>query len=130
MVSVNDFYPTQLKELVLTSTLTEGDIPTEIGLLTSLTTLNLSYNDGLTGSIPTEILKLKQLRSLDLSFTPNLKFQLPPNFVTELKNLQFISIYFSGIDDTCDDIDILHGTTFNNSIPSFLICCDDSNSNN
>jgi Leucine-rich repeat (LRR) protein len=43
-----------------------GTIPTEIGLLTSLTHLDLDGNIGITGTIPTQLGLLTQLTHLDL----------------------------------------------------------------
>jgi hypothetical protein len=42
-------------------------IPTEIGMLTKLSSLSLTDNEGLTGTIPTEIGMLTKLSSLSLT---------------------------------------------------------------
>eukprot|EP00533_Pseudo-nitzschia_delicatissima_P004719 CAMPEP_0116095296 /NCGR_PEP_ID=MMETSP0327-20121206/9587_1 /TAXON_ID=44447 /ORGANISM="Pseudo-nitzschia delicatissima, Strain B596" /LENGTH=77 /DNA_ID=CAMNT_0003586953 /DNA_START=339 /DNA_END=572 /DNA_ORIENTATION=- len=52
-----------------------GTIPTEIGLLTSLTGLYLVYND-LTGNIPSEIGLLKNLKYLK-TYRNNLNDTIP-----------------------------------------------------
>lgn len=46
-----------------------GTIPAEIGNLTELRTLDVSFNDNLQGTIPEEIYTLKNLITLNLSYT-------------------------------------------------------------
>ena len=43
-----------------------NSIPTEIGLLTSLSTLDFTYNDDLIGTIPDEIFMLTNMREIAL----------------------------------------------------------------
>ncbi|XP_042476450.1 receptor-like protein 7 [Macadamia integrifolia] len=64
----------------------QGEIPNEIGNLTSLYFLNLSHN-ALTGRIPSSLGNLKQLESLDLS-TNNLGGEIPQ----QLTSLTFLSV--------------------------------------
>ena len=100
-----------------------GTLPPELVFLSHLQSFNVSGNAHLTGSVPTEILRLTQLQVLDLSDTPNLESNLPANLVNELKQLQYISIYSSGIEDVCDD------DNFKNvaNTTSFT-CCDNNRS--
>ena len=57
----------QISSLALPAENLSGALPREIGLLPSLTSLDLSNNEALTGSIPTEIGFLTNLERLDLS---------------------------------------------------------------
>ena len=72
-------------ELDLTSSLSTGEIPSEIGNLTNLTSLELNYNQ-LTGEIPSWIGNLTNLTSLNLSFN-ELTGEIPPE-IGNLTNLE------------------------------------------
>ncbi|KAG2667124.1 hypothetical protein I3760_15G096900 [Carya illinoinensis] len=65
----------------------EGEIPDELGDLSSIHALNLSFNN-LTGSIPTQFSKLNQIESLDLS-NNNLDGIIPP----QLTELNFLAVF-------------------------------------
>ena len=86
----NSGIPTTLE---LFSNNMKGSIPTEIGLLTSLTSLDLSSNTDVIGTIPTDLCNLRQLRTLDLSWN-TMMGNIPPCIGTTLSNLQ--SIYLAG----------------------------------
>nr|POF22777.1 protein brassinosteroid insensitive 1 [Quercus suber] len=64
-----------------------GEIPPELGQLSSIRALNLSYNQ-LTGHIPKTFLNLSQLESLDLSHN-NLSGEIP----SVLTNLTFLAVF-------------------------------------
>ena len=64
-----------------------GDIPYELGQLSSIHGLNLSYNH-LTGFIPKSFSNLSSLESLDLSYN-NLSGEIP----SELVGLNFLVIF-------------------------------------
>lgn len=66
-----------------------GTIPTEFGLLTELTTLNLRENS-LTGAVPTELGKLDQMKSTFWLDENSLSSTIP----TELGNLDQMRSYF------------------------------------
>jgi len=72
---------TQLTRLYLTWNKFTGSIPTEIGNLSNLLSLQIEHNQ-LTGSIPIEIGNLTQLTSLDLG-----RNQLTGNIPSEIENL-------------------------------------------
>ena len=66
-----------------------GTIPTELGNLTALTSLDISYNQ-LTGSIPTQIGSLTALTSLDLS--GNMLTSSVPTVIGAITTLTTLSI--------------------------------------
>ena len=76
-----------LEKFALLSNPMEGTLPSEVGLLTQLTWLNL-YNNGFNGTIPSQLGQLTKLTRLDLevnNFTGTMPSQLGQ--LTNLKNL-------------------------------------------
>jgi hypothetical protein len=63
-----------------------GSLPTELGILTSLVILDLSYNILLSGSLPFELCDLSNLKRLEVGFT-SLTGNLPACFATALPEL-------------------------------------------
>ena len=79
-------------ELILPSHQIIGEIPSNIGELTNLTTIILSNNQ-LTGSIPSEIGNLTELHTLDLS--GNQLTGSIPNEISELSQLSNLNLYYN-----------------------------------
>ena len=71
-----------------------GSIPVEIGNLTALEVLNLSYND-LIGNIPPEIGNLNNLR--ELFFTKCQFSGIIPEELGDLINLEYLSLYMNNL---------------------------------
>ena len=101
-----------------------GEIPSEIGQLTSLVTLKLLYNE-LTGSIPPEIGNLTSLVKLDLRYN-NLSGSIPTEVwsLISLKELRIQKNQFSGtIPSAIGNLTelthlYLYGNQFTGSIPA------------
>ncbi|KAL7593195.1 hypothetical protein Lser_V15G34938 [Lactuca serriola] len=75
----------------------ESEIPSEIGHLNQLRSLNLSYS-GLSGHVPDEISQLMHLSSLDLSLNP-LKLHNPSGLKNLVQNLTgLVELHLSGVD--------------------------------
>ncbi|BFG38214.1 hypothetical protein CerSpe_244880 [Prunus speciosa] len=70
-----------------------GQIPTQVGDLPYLETLEFHKQPNLTGPIQPSIAKLKSLKELRLSWT-NISGSVP-DFLSQLKNLTFIDLSFS-----------------------------------
>ncbi|KAI8622464.1 hypothetical protein BC830DRAFT_1162922 [Chytriomyces sp. MP71] len=83
------FNATLLQTLSYSHNKVSGSLPSEFGLLTSLTWLNLEYNM-FTGTIPTEIGQLNQLVELQLDFN-QLSGTLPTQ-LGELQSVQWLKI--------------------------------------
>ncbi|MFQ6625536.1 hypothetical protein Gotur_005474 [Gossypium turneri] len=71
-----------------------GEIPTKIGNLSEIRSLNLSHNN-LTGHIPSMFSKLKQIESLDLSHN-NLIGRIPTQ-LTELYTLAVFDVSYNNL---------------------------------
>ncbi|TYH20511.1 hypothetical protein ES288_A05G435800v1 [Gossypium darwinii] len=71
-----------------------GEIPTDIGNLSEILSLNLSHNN-LTGHIPSTFSKLKQIESLDLSHN-NLIGRIPTQ-LTELYTLAVFNVSYNNL---------------------------------
>ncbi|KAI5074281.1 hypothetical protein GOP47_0010242 [Adiantum capillus-veneris] len=66
-IDCNDWSPQRVTSLNLPGLGLVGDLPSDISLLSELTTLDLSYNK-LTGSIPSQIGQLDHLSALYLQY--------------------------------------------------------------
>ncbi|KAG2667138.1 hypothetical protein I3760_15G097600 [Carya illinoinensis] len=70
----------------------EGEIPADLGDLSSIHALNFSFNN-LTGSIPSQFSNLQQIESLDLSHN-NLDGTIPPQLI-ELNYLEVFNVAYN-----------------------------------
>ena len=70
-----------------------GEIPAEIGLLTHLRVLDLSFNDSLAGTIPPEIGNLENLKELELRRN-NLSGEIPAD-IGLLTHLRVLNLSFN-----------------------------------
>ena len=86
----------KLKNLLLSTNSLSGNIPTEIGKLSSVTDINLSNND-LTGQIPSELGLLTKVDTITLSRN-TLTGTIPTEF-SSLTSLQFFTYYENDIDE-------------------------------
>ena len=95
---------TTLTSLELSDTKLSSEIPSELGLLTNLTSLILSSND-LIGTVPEEIGDLKSLTTLDIKDNPNLDASVPSGFCTyeHLPMESLLTDWCSGVDECCVD---------------------------
>lgn len=75
-------FPPSLQEMKLHDCNLDGTIPSTLGLLTSLVSLDLS-NNALTGSIPEEIGSLPHLTSFNVEDNEGLEASLPAGFCLE-----------------------------------------------
>ncbi len=85
---------TSLKELDLANNELTGEIPAELGSLTSLEILDFS-NSGLTAEIPPEFGNLTNLKELDLS-SNRLTGEIPPE-LGNLSNLEYLNLQGTGL---------------------------------
>ncbi|CAB9498930.1 receptor-like protein kinase [Seminavis robusta] len=84
-------------ELTLTSNKLNGQLPTELALLSKLTILNLRDNDYLTGTLPSELYTLTALEELNLSgnsFSGDISTEI--GLMTSLSKLDLSSNDFLG----------------------------------
>ncbi|KAJ9169941.1 hypothetical protein P3X46_018082 [Hevea brasiliensis] len=82
-----------------------SQIPSQIGLLSSLTRLNLSGSD-FSGQIPPQVLNLSSLISLDLSYNYQVKLHKPSlrDLVQKFTNLKVLHLSEVNISSTIPDI--------------------------
>ncbi|GLJ34404.1 hypothetical protein SUGI_0691680 [Cryptomeria japonica] len=80
----------RITSLKLSSMGLEGTLPNDIGSLTALDTLDLSYNTGLTGRLPSTIGNLASLRIL-MAIGCSFNGQLPPE-LGNLTSLSFLAL--------------------------------------
>ncbi|MED6106704.1 hypothetical protein PIB30_007027 [Stylosanthes scabra] len=117
-----------MSALDLSSNQLTGEIPRELGVLSSLHTLNLSHNH-LTGSIPESFHNLHSIESLDLS-SNNLSGEIPPDlqdiYSLEIFNVSYNNLsgiapegnQFANFDDSnYEGNPFLHWTNSNRRIP-------------
>ena len=79
-------------EIILVTQGLTGSIPPEIGCLTNLTVLDLSWNQ-LSGDIPPEIGSLTNLTALNLSYN-QLTGEIPPE-IGNLTNLTYLRLHYN-----------------------------------
>ena len=78
-----------------------GEIPLELGQLSSIHAMNLSYNQ-LTGSIPKTFSNLTQLESLDLSHN-NLSGEIPTTLI-DLTSLEVFNVAYNNLSGKLPDM--------------------------
>ena len=84
-----------------------GEIPRELGMLSSIHALNLSHNQ-LKGPIPKSFFNLSQIESLDLSYN-KLSGEIPPELV-ELNFLAVFSVAHNNLSGRVPDMKAQFGT--------------------
>ena len=84
-----------------------GEIPSELGMLSSIHALNLSHNQ-LMGSIPMSFSNLSQIESLDLSYNA-LNGEIPPGLV-ELNFLAVFNVTHNNLSGRVPDMKAQFGT--------------------
>uniref|UniRef100_A0A2N9GLJ8 Reverse transcriptase Ty1/copia-type domain-containing protein n=1 Tax=Fagus sylvatica TaxID=28930 RepID=A0A2N9GLJ8_FAGSY len=84
-----------------------GEIPPELGQLSSIHALNLSHNQ-LTGSIPKSFSNLTQLESLDLSHN-NLSGEIP-SVLVDLNSLAIFNVAYNNLSGKLPDFTAQFGT--------------------
>uniref|UniRef100_A0A2N9HMV6 Uncharacterized protein n=1 Tax=Fagus sylvatica TaxID=28930 RepID=A0A2N9HMV6_FAGSY len=84
-----------------------GEIPPELGQLSSIHALNLSHNQ-LTGSIPKSFSNLSQLESLDLSHN-NLSGEIP-SVLVDLNSLEIFNVAYNNLSGKLPDFTAQFGT--------------------
>uniref|UniRef100_A0A7S4IS60 Leucine-rich repeat-containing N-terminal plant-type domain-containing protein n=1 Tax=Odontella aurita TaxID=265563 RepID=A0A7S4IS60_9STRA len=82
--------PTTLRELHIGSNAFEGHFPEEIFRLKKLRALRASYNAGITGTLSTEIGRMTSLKELQLSYT-GLKGAVPTE-IGNLAEMEFLAL--------------------------------------
>ena len=97
-----------------------GEIPDELGSLSSILGLNLSHNH-LTGSIPKTFSNLAQIESLDLSYN-NLTGEIPSELI-DLNFLEVFSVAYNNLTGRIPDMKAQFGTFDNSSYKENSFLC-------
>ena len=97
-----------------------GEIPDELGNLSSILGLNLSHNH-LTGSIPKTFSNLAQIESLDLSYN-NLTGEIPSELI-DLNFLEVFSVAYDNLTGRIPDMKAQFGTFDNSSYKENSFLC-------
>nr|POE84771.1 putative lrr receptor-like serine/threonine-protein kinase [Quercus suber] len=97
-----------------------GEIPDELGNLSSILGLNLSHNY-LTGSIPKTFSNLAQIESLDLSYN-NLTGGIPSELI-DLNFLEVFSVAYNNLTGRIPDMKAQFGTFDNSSYKENPFLC-------
>ncbi|KAM4100512.1 hypothetical protein ACB094_05G072900 [Castanea mollissima] len=97
-----------------------GEIPDELGNLSSILGLNLSHNH-LTGSIPKTFSKLAQIESMDLSYN-NLTGEIPSELI-DLNFLEVFSVAYNNLTGRIPDMKAQFGTFDNSSYKENPFLC-------
>ena len=98
-----------------------GEIPPQLGRISSnIHAINLSHNY-LTGQIPITFSNLKQMESLDLSYN-NLNGKIPPQ-LTELTSLEVFSVAHNNLSGPLPDRKYQFGTFDENSYEGNPLLC-------
>ncbi|EPS66877.1 hypothetical protein M569_07899 [Genlisea aurea] len=93
-----------LTEIVLLNSGLSGVLPAEIGQLTELTVLDVSFNN-LTGTLPESIGNLARLEQLNVGHN-RLSGDIPESIclLPNLQNFTYSDNYFCSAPDSCDDL--------------------------
>ncbi|GLJ13479.1 hypothetical protein SUGI_0213220 [Cryptomeria japonica] len=70
-----------------------GEIPSELGYMSSLKYLDISYNPGLTGEIPSELGNMSSLKNLRISGNSHLELRQSGSWIRNLRRLEELYMY-------------------------------------